>query len=113
MHELSLACNILEITEEAVKANNAKIVIELVLDIGVFAGVEINALETAINSIKPKTILEKSKISINIIEGKAVCRHCHCEFIPEDILSPCPECAKYGLEIIAGGELKVRTIIAE
>ena len=113
MHELSLACNILELTEEAVKANNAKTVIELVLDVGVFSGVEITALETAIESIKPETVLDKSKIIINIIEGKAICRHCHHEFVPENIFSPCPDCNNYGLDVIAGDELKVRTIIAE
>jgi hydrogenase nickel incorporation protein HypA/HybF len=113
MHEFSLALNILEITEEAVKANHVTIVNELVLDVGVFSGVEISALESALDSIKQGTILEKSKISINIIPGIAICNHCKQQFAPEDTYSACPNCNNFGMEIKAGSELKVRTIVAE
>jgi hydrogenase nickel incorporation protein HypA/HybF len=113
MHEFSLALNILEITEDAVYTNHVTVVNEIVLDIGVFAGIEVSALEFALESIKPGSILEKSKITINIIPGIAICKHCKQQFEPEDLFSPCPSCNNFGMEIRTGGELKVRTIIAE
>jgi hydrogenase nickel incorporation protein HypA/HybF len=113
MHELSLALNILEITEDSVKANKVSRVDEIVLEVGILAGVEISALETALDSIRQGTILEKSKIIINIIPGMAICRNCKHEFEPDTIYCICPNCDHYGSDLISGGELKVKTIIAE
>jgi hydrogenase nickel incorporation protein HypA/HybF len=113
MHELSLALNILEITEDSVKANKVSRVDEIVIEVGILAGVEISALETALDSIRQGTILEKSKISIDIIPGKAICRNCKQEFEPDTIYCICPNCNHYGSDLISGGELKVKTIIAE
>jgi hydrogenase nickel incorporation protein HypA/HybF len=113
MHELSLAQNIFEIVEEAVKANNASSVAQLVLDIGSLSGVEIYALETAIDSLKPGTILEKAELIINIIQAKVICLNCNQQFSPTDIVSPCPKCTDFNIKIIEGKELKIRSITAE
>jgi hydrogenase nickel incorporation protein HypA/HybF len=113
MHEFSLAQNILEIAEEAVEKNKAVRVVVLNLEIGSLASVEIPALETALEIIQKDTVLENSKINIVIISAKAVCNTCHIEFEPKDIIAPCPSCENFGMKILCGKELIVKSIEIE
>jgi hydrogenase nickel incorporation protein HypA/HybF len=113
MHEFSLAQNIIEIVDEAVKKNNVTVVKEIELEIGQLSGVEITALETALECLIPGSILDKAKMHMNIVEGIALCRKCKHQFSTDDLLSPCPNCNSYGPEIIFGKELRVKSISAE
>jgi hydrogenase nickel incorporation protein HypA/HybF len=113
MHEFSLACNILEIVEENVNKHKASRVTELTLDIGSLAGVELQALQTAIEIIQAKTILGGARINYNIISAVGVCPHCNLNFEPADSFSPCPQCNNFGIQIVSGKELIVKSIIVE
>ena len=113
MHEFSLALNIIEIVDEALKTNGAKKAVEVQLEIGTLSGVEISALEMALESLKPKSVIEHTEIKLIITKAKAVCRNCRKEYYPEDPFSPCPKCSSYGPEIISGKELLVKSILAE
>lgn len=113
MHEFSLAHNILEIVEENVAKHKASKVTELTLDIGSLAGVELLALQTAIEAIKNKTVLEAAQVNFNIITATAVCLSCNKSFEPIEIFTTCPNCQSNNIQIITGKELIVRSIIAE
>lgn len=113
MHEFSLAQNIIEIVEETARANRVKKISEVVLEIGTLSGVELPALDMALESLVPGSILEGTEIKKDIIKAVAICKHCGKKYTPDDYLSLCPECGNYGAEILKGKELKVRSIIAE
>ncbi len=113
MHEFSIAQNIIEIVEETIRASNKKKVTCVELEVGNFSGVEIPALETAIDCIAPGSVLEGSRVQINVIRGTAVCRKCRHRYDPESILTPCPECNSYAPEIISGKEMIVKSITVE
>lgn len=113
MHEFSLACNILEIVEENVTKQKASRVTELTLEIGSLAGVELQALQTAMETIQEKTLLDGSKINYIIISAKAVCPHCNFSFQPAEIFSPCPLCNNFGIQILSGKELLVKSMVVE
>lgn len=113
MHEFSLAQNIFEIVEETVAKNRAGRVSAIELEIGTLSGVEIPALDMAIESLQPGSILEDAKIVKLIIKGKAKCQTCQHEFEPDDYFTACPECGNFGTEIIIGKELRVKSITAE
>ena len=113
MHEFSLAQNIIEIVDETVRKNNASQVSELVLEIGTLSGVELSALDMAMKSITPGTILEHAEIKKIIIQAVAVCNHCGKEYQPDDFFSICPECSHYGATIKKGKEFRVKSITAE
>jgi len=113
MHEFSLAQNILEIVEETLEKNKVSRAIEIQLEVGTLSGVEIPALKMALESLKPQSVLENTKIKLIIVKAKAVCRICKKTYHPEDLFSPCPNCSSYGPEIVAGKELLVKSIIAE
>ncbi len=113
MHEFSLAQNIIEIVDEALKKNGAVKAVEVQLEVGTLSGVEIPALEMALESLKPGSVMEFTKVKLIITRAKAVCRNCREKYHPEDLYSPCPKCSSFGPEIIAGKELLVKSIVAE
>jgi hydrogenase nickel incorporation protein HypA/HybF len=113
MHEFSLAQNIIEIAEETVKKNKLKQVTVLLLEIGTLSGVELPALDMALESLTPGSILDGTEIKKEIVQAVAICNHCGNEYTPEDYLSLCPKCGSYGSEVVKGKELRVKSIIAE
>jgi hydrogenase nickel incorporation protein HypA/HybF len=113
MHEFSIAQNIIEIVEDTVKQNNLNIVEEVELEIGELSGVEITALETALECLLPGSSLEQTKMHIHVIKGIVRCRKCKHQFTPEDLLTPCPKCNTFSPEIISGKELRVKSISGE
>lgn len=113
MHEFSLAQNILEIVEETAHKNNTSLVSEIILEIGTLSGVEISALDMALESLQTGSIMEKAIIIKEIVQAVARCRSCNLEFKPEDFFAVCPKCNSFGPEIIKGKELRVKSITAE
>ena len=113
MHEFSIALSIIEIAEkEALKAN-ADSITELVLDIGTQSGIEIYALEAALEMAVLKTALEKTKIRINQIQAEAKCKACSHIFNIENIFDPCPNCGSFYHELVSGNEMKVKSLLIE
>jgi len=113
MHEFSLAQNIVEIVEETVRKNQAHKVTEVVLEIGTLSGVELDALDMALESLRSGTMMEEAEIKKDIIQAVAICNHCGHEYLPDDFFSICPECQQYGSKISKGKELRVKSITAE
>lgn len=113
MHEFSLAHNIIEIVEETAKKNNARIVSEIFLEIGTLSGVELTALDMALESLQSGSMLEGAVIKKEIIEALARCVDCKHEFVPEDFFFACPKCGSFAHEILKGKEFRVKSIIAE
>ena len=113
MHEFSLAQNIIEIVEETVVKNKVSKVSCIELEIGTLSGVEISALDMALESLQPGTIIEGAEIMKQIISGKAKCTNCQHEFEPEDIFAVCPVCGNFAADIIKGKEFRVKSITAE
>ncbi|NOX47245.1 MAG: hydrogenase maturation nickel metallochaperone HypA [Chlorobi bacterium] len=113
MHELSIAVNIVEIAEESTLKEGATIVNEIELEIGNMSGVVLEAMELALESAVKGTMLEKAKVKITTIPGKAKCSDCGAEFEIEELYAPCPECGNPFADIIQGKELKVKSLKVE
>lgn len=109
MHELSIAQSILEICDANIPDKSLKVK-EIELEIGQLSGVVIEALETAMSQIIKNTIYRDADIKINLIDTIGKCISCGNEFKPEDYYSECPECGNYGIELIKGDEMRVKSI---
>lgn len=110
MHELSIACSIVDIAKEHANKHNALKISAIELDIGKLSGVEYDAFDFAWPVATNNTILESAKKKINKPEGKAICNNCEKEFSIVNIFDLCPECSGIDTEIIGGKELLVRKI---
>ena len=110
MHELSITLNILNIVEENARDLNAKIVHEIEVDIGELSGVDIDALQFAMQCTVKSELLGDAKLVINKIAAKARCKTCYHEFDVSDFYSECPKCSSFDHDLYQGRELKIRSI---
>ena len=110
MHELSVACNILEIVEKESKAFDTGKVSKVELDIGTLSGIELDALIFAWDIATKSSAIAPAPLEINHITAQAKCMDCNNQFEIEDYFTPCPQCGSIRTDIIKGKELQVKSI---
>jgi len=89
MHELSIAISIVDLAiDQAVQAS-ANSVSEVELDIGIFSGIEYEALEFSLGVASKDTMLEETMFRINRVEPVAECPDCGHLYSPEGVFSHC------------------------
>ena len=113
MHELSLAQEVIDLVSREAEKNNMTLVQEVHIEIGTLSGVETDAFETALELLVKETILENAVRKIIRVPGHGKCGNCDIEFEMEQILSTCPECGDYPLEITGGREFRVVSFTGE
>jgi len=111
MHELSIAMNIVEIVEEHSGGPDGRSISAVELDIGDNSGVVIEALQFALEEAIKSSVMANAEIRINSIPAICKCLSCKHEFVPDDIITPCPECGHVYADVIQGKEMKIRKII--
>jgi hydrogenase nickel incorporation protein HypA/HybF len=113
MHEMSLAEGVLQIVEDSARANDAKRVAAVWLEIGTLAQVEREALRFCFDAVTRGGVADGARLEIVDVPGAAWCMPCG-ERVPiAAIGDPCPRCGSYQLQVVAGGDMRVREIAIE
>lgn len=113
MHEMTLAESILNIVEETARRQGASRVMEVRLEIGELANVEVAALQFCLESAVQGSLAEGARVECLIIPGRGRCLECG-ETVPLAALyDPCPSCDGYPVRPIGGQELRVKDILVE
>ena len=107
MHELSLAGGILQVVEDAAAREAFARVLQLRLEVGKLAGVELQALRFALETIAPGTLLEGAEILIDEPPGRAWCMGCSTAVEIGQRGDACPACGGHWLTPQGGDELRV------
>lgn len=113
MHELSIAQGIIDLVIGEAGRNQVRKVTRVDLEIGAMAGVEIEALLFAWETIRQGTLAHEASLVIDHVEARARCLACDTEFPPDNYLAACPSCGSYRYEIIKGRELRVSSFFIE
>jgi hydrogenase nickel incorporation protein HypA/HybF len=113
MHELSVALAILEMADREVGKNPVRRVRELTLEVGVFSGIDVEALEFALTMTFRNTIFEEARVRIIPREGKGSCSQCGNDFPMAEIWTRCPVCNSPAQRIIRGEELRFLSLEVE
>lgn len=113
MHEMSIALSIVDLAEEQAKRAHAGKVVEIELDIGSLSGIEIEALNFALEIAVKETLLEAARIKINRIEAVSECLTCGNTFVSEGFIHLCPSCRKTNIRILRGKEMQVKSLLVE
>lgn len=113
MHELSIARSIVELAEDQARKHHASVVEELELEVGVLAGIEVETLDFALESVVKGTALERARIVRHIISGEGRCAECQAVFPMDARLTPCPCCGSWWIEIRRGKELRLKSVVVK
>jgi hydrogenase nickel incorporation protein HypA/HybF len=112
MHELSIAQSIIDIVDETLNGENAKL-LEISVEIGELVAVVPESLEFCYNVITENTKYAGSKLEIIILPLKSKCKNCKKEFQIEKFTFICPYCESNELDVLQGQELKIRHLEVE
>lgn len=110
MHEMSLCENVIQIVEDAAKAESFNSVIGIWIEVGSLAGVEISALEFCFDIIRQNSIAENATLHIIEVPALAWCKACKKNVEIQQRFSPCPLCVGHQLEFTSGDEMKIKEL---
>ena len=110
MHEMSITQSVVEICE----ANSGgSRVTAVTLEIGDLAGVVPESIEFCFDACIRGTLLEGAALTIEQVPARGRCHGCGAEFPLHALFDPCPDCGGFGVELLAGAELRVKELEVE
>jgi hydrogenase nickel incorporation protein HypA/HybF len=112
MHELGIMANIVDRVEEFAKGNGVSLIDTLVLEIGAFSSVVPRYIEECYPAVIEGTMLERAKLRIDIVPGKAICHDCDRLFPVQEGMQACPHCGGQNCELVSGREFMIKEIVA-
>jgi hydrogenase nickel incorporation protein HypA/HybF len=112
MHELSLMEEVRVIIEQHAREHGFARVQAVVLEIGQLSGVEAEAMRFCFESVMAGGLAEGARLEIMETPGRARCV-CGWEGGMASRLEPCPSCDAFGLQILQGAEMRVKTLDVE
>lgn len=107
MHEASIAGGVLRLVEEAAQKERFSRLLELRLEVGALAGVDVHALRFALECLGPGSLLEGARIEIVEPPGRAWCLACSQTVTVRQHGDACPSCGSYQLQVTEGTALRV------
>lgn len=105
MHEVSIAEGIASAVQGAVGEKTS--VVSVRVAVGELAGVDVDALLFAWQSVRKGTAMADAELVVERPEGRAWCMQCSKEVPLHRHGDPCPECGSYQLIATQGHELQV------
>jgi len=110
MHEMAISESILEIIEEQAVVQRFSQVKRVWLEIGRFAGIEIDALRFTFEAVSRNSVAEGSSLEIIEIPGTAWCLECGKSVDIRQRFDPCPECGGFQLQVSGGDDMRIKEL---
>lgn len=110
MHEMSLCESLVQVIEEQAKEKEFGQVKTVYVEVGKFAGVEIDALKFCFDIVCRNTVADSASLEVIELPGKGWCFDCQQEINLEDRLDPCPYCNGFSLQSKGGDELRIKEL---
>lgn len=112
MHELGVVIEVVKSVERVVAENSLSKVDTLVLQIGELSSMIPKYIEQCFPVAVDGTILEDTKLEIEVLPGNAICKECNKVFNILENKSICPKCKSKDCDILGGKEFMIKEIIA-
>ncbi|PWC39365.1 hydrogenase maturation nickel metallochaperone HypA [Azospirillum sp. TSO35-2] len=113
MHEMAICESLLQAMEEAGRANGFTRVRKVRLEIGRFAGVEIEALRFGFDVVTRGSLADGAELAVLEVPGRGWCFDCNDTVPLEDRLSSCPRCGGDWLQPSGGTEMTIKDLEVE
>ena len=112
MHELGVVMEVVCRVEKIAVENELKRIETLVLQIGELSSIIPAYVKACYPAAVDGTILEKTKLQVEILPGIGQCRCCGEEYNLIDHRNICPVCGDKGFNLISGKEFLIKEIFA-
>ena len=112
MHELGVVIEVIKTVEGIVKQNNLTKIDILVLQIGELSSMIPRYIEACYPAAVDGTLLQETKLEIEILPGNALCKKCNKVFNIIENSSICPYCESKEWELLSGREFMIKEIVA-
>ena len=110
MHEFALAHDIFDAVLETAQKENVSKVHSIKLEVGKLMAVIPESLLFSFEMIAEGTYLEGTKLEINEVPVKVLCKACEKEFELKEFLFICPYCSSRDLEVISGKDMYIKSL---
>ncbi|MBA7558900.1 Hydrogenase maturation factor HybF [subsurface metagenome] len=106
MHELSIATELIDVVISHLDQYPDARVTSITLSVGVYSGVDPDALRFAFPVVAESTLLENAELIINSLPVTMKCDDCGEETASIDNIV-CPKCRSVNIRIVKGTELEI------
>ncbi len=113
MHELSLAESMLELMTEQAEKDGFSKVTRVCLEVGRLSCVEPEAMLFCFESVMANTLASEAKLEIIPVPGVGKCSRCHALSDMDQLYSPCSYCGDFGLEILQGKRVNIKSLAVQ
>lgn len=112
MHELGVVFEVVKTVENFARRNAVTKIDTLVLQIGELSSIIPRYVEACYPAAVDGTILQDTKLKIEILPGNGLCKNCNKVFnlIKND--GKCPHCQSKEWELLCGKEFMIKEIVA-
>lgn len=110
MHEMSLCEGMRQVIEEQARAHGVSRIARVRVEIGRFAGVEVEALRFAFDVVMRGSVAEGADLVTLALPGRALCYDCMTEVEIAARLAPCPRCGGGKLLPQGGDEMRIKDL---
>jgi len=112
LHELGVVIEVVRTVEEFAKNHGVTKIDTLVLQIGELSSIIPGYVEACYPAAVDGTLLQETKLKIEILPGNALCKNCRKVFNLMEHHKKCPNCGSEDREILGGKEFMIKEIIA-
>lgn len=113
MHEMSLAMGVLQIVEEAARAQRFRRVRSVLLEIGELSMVEAEAMRFCFDAVSRGTLAEGAVLNVVEVAGLGLCFNCNMTVPLAALYDPCPACGGHPVQATGGTEMRVKELEVE
>ena len=110
MHEISFAEAVLQLIEDATRQEEFSRVTTVFLEIGVFAGVEVEAMRFCFDAVARGSVAEGARLEIVATPGSGWCMQCSATVALREAFGSCPQCGAYQVQLTGGTEMSLKEI---
>lgn len=112
MHEVGVMIEVIKTVENFARKNNLTKIDTLVLQIGQLSSIIPRYIEACYPAAVDGTMLQDTKLEIEILPGNGICRKCSKVFNLIENDNICPKCGSKDWEILCGKEFMIKEIVA-
>lgn len=110
---MSLAEGVLQLVEDAARAQDFSRVTAVWLEIGELSGVEIEAMKFCFDAVVRDSIAQGARLEIIATPGSGWCMQCSKAVPMREVFGECPDCGSHQMQVTGGTEMRVKELEVE